>query len=86
MAAIPNEESSRAIPGVVLELVVSRLRGTPEHYRYWVMSNDGTLYAYHSVETYMVGDCLRIYVPKEVEKNKTWFLGEAAAETADGCI
>ena len=85
MAAIPNEESGRPVPNPALGMLVSRLRGTPEHYRYWIMSNDGTLYAYHSVETHLVGDCLRIYVPKEVEKNKTWFLGEAAAENADDC-
>ena len=32
------------------------------------MSNDGTLYAYHAIESYKVGDCLHIYVPKQVEK------------------
>lgn len=84
MAAIANEEARSPIHGAAGNLV-ARLRGTPKHYRYWVMSNEGKLYAYHSIETYIVGDCLRIYVPAAVEKNETWFLGEAAAETAKGC-
>jgi hypothetical protein len=84
MSAIPKEEGRSHIAGALGDLV-AQMRGTPKHYRYWVMSNDGTLYAYHALETYKVGECLRIYVPKAVERNETWFLGEAAAETAVGC-
>jgi hypothetical protein len=84
MAAIPNQEGPIAGAGA-LGVLISQHRGIPRHYRYWVLSADGTLYAYHSTETYPVGDCLRIYVPKEVETNRTWFLAETAAETADGC-
>src|ERR1700704_1440748 len=55
MQAIPNNETS--VPGAV-GMLVSQVRGTSRHYRYWVNGNDGTLYAYHSVDLYSIGDCL----------------------------
>lgn len=85
MPTIPNEETRSPVLGAFGTVVLPRLRGIPSHYRYWVVSGDGTLYAYHSIESYNVGDCIRIYVPKAVEGNKTWFLGEAAAEIASDC-
>lgn len=83
MKAIPNNEPY--VPPGAVGVLISKLRGTPRHYRYWVKGDDGTLYAYHSIDTYSVGECLRIYVPKAVEKNETWFLGEAAAEAVSSC-
>ena len=85
MAAIANAEHSGAMFGALGAHIISQSLGTPKHFRYWVVSDDGTLHAYHSIETYSVGDCLRIFVPKAVEKNETWFLGEAAAEIASTC-
>jgi hypothetical protein len=84
MAAIANEEARSPIHGAVGG-IVAQLRGTPKHYRYWIMTSEKKLYSYHSIDTYIVGDCLRIYAPKAVEKNETWFLDEAAAETVKDC-
>lgn len=79
-----NESHTRANTGTV-GMLISQLRGTPRYYEYWVKGRDEPQYSIQASEEFYVGNCVRVFIPRDKEGKRGWFLGEVAVENAKEC-